>query len=394
MIKQDGFIEKFLNRLNKIDQVSLEKYILSINKEKDFVYSILNNLTEGILIINPQGIVTFSNAKAKDILMRSVSEDRPFMDNIFEDESLREFIKKHFSSTLRAMNYCIEVLKPKPSQLRISFIPIFDDNQNMVSFLVILHDMAVDYEIEACQRDKNVESLVKLAAGLAHEIGNPLNTIHIYLKLIAQEVRKSKNKKIEDWIKVVSDETERLDKIVKNFLDVTRTRVTLFKKGNINECIENAAHFLLPRIKENNIKIKVSLEKSIPYFYIDNDKMYEVFLNIFKNAIEAMPNGGELQVSSFIKGNLVNITCRDSGIGIDEDDLPNIFDAYFTKKAEGSGLGLMNVHNIVKAHHGRIHVQSKTGEGTIVIVTLPIRRGKLQLPHIKTSKRQNEDVKE
>ncbi len=108
--------------------------------------------------------------------------------------------------------------------------------------------------------------------------------------------------------------------------------------------------------------------------------MYEAFVNLLKNSLEAMPSGGTLTVRTTKKDSIVNVLIQDSGMGIDEDALPYIFDAYYTSKDDGSGLGLMNVYNIIKAHKGRIHVESSSDSGTLVVLSLPIKKDKLRLP--------------
>ncbi|MBU1862580.1 MAG: PAS domain-containing protein [Candidatus Omnitrophica bacterium] len=393
--KHDGFLDKFLKRLDKIDRTSLENYVRKISNEKDFAYTILNECPEGILIINTQGIVTFSNNAAQDILVRSQAEVMPSLQTVFEDKVLYDFIRKHFEQSQRVVHKRMEVLKPKQMCLRISLIPLYDHKgrgsigPDMIAYIVIIHDLCIEDELALSQQQDTIESITKLAAGIAHEIGNPLNTINIYLQLINQSIKSGKIDDISQWIKIVSSETKRLDKIVKNFLNMTRSKIGFFKEGNINKCIENATHFLMPEIKHRNITIDMKLDTQIPIFFINAEKLYEAFLNIIKNSIEAMPDGGVLEIKSTLKGNLVSIICKDTGVGIDEEDLPHIFDAYYTSKEEGSGLGLMNVYNIVKTHRGRVHVESKPGHGTVVMVMIPLRREKLQLTHAASFKQSN-----
>jgi two-component system, sporulation sensor kinase E len=263
----------------------------------------------------------------------------------------------------------------------LSGIPLYDEHHILYAYVVVMRDLQVDEKLEHTRRREMFESLTTLAAGLAHEIGNPLNTIHIYLQLIGKELKKNgSTKKVDEFIHVISSETRRLDKLVKNFLNVTRSKVSLIRKRSINEPIRNALNFFKPELIKNSIECQIDLDKDIPEFYLDTERLYEAFTNLIKNAIEAMPRGGLLKVKSTLNNNIVTVIFSDTGIGIDPNDLPHIFDAYYTNKDGGSGLGLMNVYTIIKAHKGRIHVESEPQNGTIISVSLPIRREKLQLP--------------
>lgn len=376
----DRFLNKFIKRLDKIDQESLKTFVLNLKKENEFLYSVLQALPYGISIIDPHGIVTFSNSKAHDILMRPSTEKNVPLKRLFEDSDLFEPVSQYFNESKHFDDLVIDIIKPAIKTVLVSGIPLYDDTHVLYAYVVVIRDMQVDEEIEHTRRRDMFESLTTLAAGLAHEIGNPLNTIHIYLQLIGKELKSGSTKKVDEFIHVISSETRRLDKLVKNFLNVTRSKVSLIRKRSVNEPIRNAINFFKPELTKNSIACFVELDNDIPKFYIDSDRLYEAFANLIKNAIEAMPHGGDLRIISAMTNNIVTISVADTGIGIDPADLPHIFDAYYTKKQGGSGLGLMNVYAIIKAHKGRIHVDSEVNRGTTFRISLPIQREKLQLP--------------
>jgi signal transduction histidine kinase len=380
MPRIDRFLDKLLNSLDKIDRESLRAYVVNISKEKDFLYSVLKSLPFALLLIDKDQKVFFVNAYAKDLLMRPNSEESSTCNEIFTDSILSKSITTNLKAQLRIIDELIEIIQPSVKKLIVNAYPLFDEQNIMHAYVVTMKDLRVEEKIEELRRHETINSLTTLAAGLAHEIGNPLNTIKIYLKLISKEVAVSGLKKIEDFVSVVSDETDRLDKLIKNFLKVTRSKVSLHTKKNFHDSLERSVHFFNAQLQENNIKLEVDLDPKMPKFYLDNDRLYEAFINILKNSIEAMPYGGSIKIKTTFKDGVANIFIQDSGIGIDEHDLPHIFDAYYTNKKEGSGLGLMNVYSIVKAHNGRIHVESTKGEGTIVVISLPVKKDKLRLP--------------
>jgi len=376
----DRFLNKFIKRLDKIDQESLKNYVLNITREKEFLYTVLHSLPYGVLILDAHGTVNYVNASAKDILMRPESEKSLPCKRIIEDSELYNLIWNNFSGSINFSDAVIDMIKPAVKTVLVSGIPLYTEDHALHAYVIVIRDLHIDEELERSRKAEMFESLTTLAAGLAHEIGNPLNTVNIYLQLIKKELKDVSSKKIVDFVKVITDETQRLDKLVKNFLDVTRSKVSLIRKKSVNEPLENALNFFKPQFVENKISAHIHLDTSIPKFYIDHERLYEAFVNVIKNSIESMPEGGDIWVESTYKDKIVTITMRDSGHGIDTKDLPHIFDAYYSNKENGSGLGLMNVYTVIKAHKGRITVESLQGEGTTFVISLPIRREKLQLP--------------
>ena len=181
-------------------------------------------------------------------------------------------------------------------------------------------------------------------------------------------------------INVISSETRRLDEIIRDFLKATRRPPLRYKKDSVNDILDGVLKILRPEIIKVKVKIKASLEKRIPEFLMDRDRIHEAFVNLIKNAIEAMPKGGELRLSTRFREKVCYIAFQDEGAGVFPKDLPHIFEAYYTTKHEGSGLGLAQVDQVVREHGGRIDVKTEPGKGSIFTLILPIRREKLSLP--------------
>ena len=375
MDRLDTFSDKLLERLDKIDSDQIKNYVYGILENKDFLCKILASLPDGLVVIGKNGNIRYSNDIAQKLFMKSESDNDLSMHEYFQDKVLCEFISEHIKEGRRRIDHEIEVKEPKSIRISVSCVPLYETDGTITAYIIVLRDVSALCSDE----EEKINSLANLAAGIAHDLGNPLNTINIYLKLILRELNEKGKKKISNWIGVISDETNRLDRLVKDFLDVTREKVSPFKKANINDCIDNTINFIMPEFQKYGIQTEVALMNSIPEFFLDSDKMHEAFQNIFRNAIEAMPEGGLLKVRSAMKEHLVTITFKDDGIGIAEKDLPYVFDAYYTNKNSGVGLGLMNVYNIIKAHNGRVYIESKLGKGTTVTVIVPIRRDKLRI---------------
>jgi signal transduction histidine kinase len=156
--------------------------------------------------------------------------------------------------------------------------------------------------------------------------------------------------------------------------------MTQFKKENINDVLEEAVRVLEPEMKKGRIQLVMKLNRRIPEFLLDAEKMHQAFVNIVKNAIQSMVRGGILKIQTDLKGRVCEIRFKDQGVGIPKKVLPHVFEAYYTTKEEGSGLGLVVVHSAVNEHGGRIDIKSKVGEGTEFTLLLPLRNEKLPLP--------------
>jgi two-component system NtrC family sensor kinase len=228
-------------------------------------------------------------------------------------------------------------------------------------------------------QSEKLASIGKLAATIAHEINNPLNGILTYTKLIERKLADGALKKDEipkflSYLGIMERETERCSTIVRNLLDFARQREPSLKPDvNINAVVEEALALLANQIALQEITLEKKFNQ-LPPIMADPMQLRQVFLNIILNACEAMNNEGVLTVTTALSNKrkkAVRVEIADSGVGIDEKDLPKIFDPFFTSKEKGTGLGLSVVYGIINSHQGTIEVDSKAGEGTTIAITLP-----------------------
>jgi two-component system NtrC family sensor kinase len=235
---------------------------------------------------------------------------------------------------------------------------------------------AVQYQL---LQSEKLASIGKLAATIAHEINNPLNGILTYTKLIERKLADGTLKKDEipkflSYLGIMERETERCSTIVRNLLDFARQREPSLKPDvDINVVVEEALSLLANQIALQEITLEKRLNQ-LPPIVADPMQLRQVFLNIILNACEAMHNEGVLTVTTALankRKKAVRVEVADTGVGIDEKDLPKIFDPFFTSKEKGTGLGLSVVYGIINSHQGTIEVDSKAGEGTSITITLP-----------------------
>ncbi len=217
--------------------------------------------------------------------------------------------------------------------------------------------------------------IAQLAGGLAHEIKNPLSTIRLNMDLLAEEFAGSDNPREQRMLAkvlVVQRECERLQQLLDNFLDFAKVRHLKLEPTNLNKLVKQLLEFYRPRAREANIEVVDYLSSDLPTVLLDREAFHSALLNLVINAEQAMPNGGQLVVRTSVTPDGVAIDLIDTGCGIDQKVLPHIFDAFYSTKKGGSGLGLATARKIIEGHGGHIVVQSELGRGTQFTIRLPV----------------------
>ena len=381
MPQRAPFLNKLIKNLDRLDRESIQNYISDLAGENATFEEILQQLNEGVILVDPQGHLLFCNRQASiwlGINPKIAKKNR--LQELIPDQELTGFLDSHLKKLKSKVVADVQILSPQEMSLRVFLTPLESKNHETLILLI-----PNDTENQSTGDDKiaRIESLISLAAGIAHELGNPLNSIGIHLQLLKKDLEglsDDKRKRLQKTLDVITNETDRLDQIIKNFLSATRKSPLRYKADDVNAILEEAVGFMKPELEKNKVKLKLRTEAKIPPFLMDRSRLYQVFMNLIKNAMEAMPKGGAISIQVSKRDNVAAIDFKDEGTGIVETDLPHIFEAYYTTKEEGSGLGLMTVYNAIREHGGRIEVASQVGKGTTFTLLLPIRLPKLQLP--------------
>ncbi len=222
---------------------------------------------------------------------------------------------------------------------------------------------------------KELDYLNMIAAGLVHEIKNPLNTININLQLLNEELENrnsEKDKKMSDRAQLLQREVGRLDNILSDFLRFTKKHELHIEECDINGVIDSVLDFIGPEAKQNSIRILKSFDTKLPKCNLDSNVIKQALLNIIINAQQAMPNGGELIVRTYQISNSIFIDITDTGVGIQKEKIDNIFQVYYSTKKTGSGLGLPTAKRIVEENKGSISIRSVVGKGSSFLIKLPV----------------------
>jgi signal transduction histidine kinase len=234
---------------------------------------------------------------------------------------------------------------------------------------------------EEAIEDERLSAIQLLAAGVAHEIGNPLNSLTIHLQLIERGLRKlgPEAKPLLELVGVARTELNRLDGIVTQFLRAIRPTSPELELGSVNRVLEDTLRFMDQEIRNRDILLETDLGKRLPRILMDSNQLKQAFFNIVNNAIQAMPTGGILEASTRPADDFVVVCFRDTGGGISMEDASRIFDPFYTTRKSGSGVGLWIVQRIVRDHGGEIRIESTPGSGTLFTIRLPVAGRRLRL---------------
>lgn len=270
----------------------------------------------------------------------------------------------------------IEITYPEYRIVAVSGRPLAVEGISNDGILVILRDITKERQEEASALESGRSDAVKLlAAGVAHEIGNPLNALNIHLQLLVRELSEVQDMDLrvalEELVGVAKVEVERLDTIISQFLRAIRPSKPVLEAECPATVLQETLKLLKTEFENRRIAVSVDVPENIPPVHLDRSLIKQVFFNLIKNALEAMPDGGALKLVFSVDDTYVNIAFCDNGGGISEENMRHIFEPYHTTKQEGSGLGLMIVQRIIDDHGGEIELSSKLKEGTCFKIRLP-----------------------
>ena len=346
---------------------------MSLSRIKAFSDNLVENMPIGLVAIDNNRKVTSLNHVAGFILSLSAAEviDKNATQVVPEEllkllenlDTEKGVVEKEIDCTVR---------EGKVIPLEVSATLLNDENGMFLGYVLLFKDLSEVRSLrKEIARSQRLASVGRLAAGVSHEIRNPLSSIKgfaTYFKERYHDV--PENQQISN---LMIQEVDRLNRVVGQLHEFSRPITVSKKPINVRAFLENSLKLIERQTSEANIKIQTRLDSEIDEIFVDPDRINQVFLNLYLNAIESMKNGGSLNVWLLKNEEKdgIKIRVQDTGTGISEDDLTHIFDPYFTTKASGTGLGLAIAHNIIEAHGGEIKVDSRLGQGTMVTILLP-----------------------
>ena len=346
-------------------------------------HDILSSITRGIATADLQGEITSCNRALEQIMGVSAAEllgrslDDPFLE---EDDLcllLRESIKEQARPQDMDLEYSSKSGRTVP--LRATTFALKNDVGTRVGGILLVKDMSEILKMEErVHRASRLAALGELTQRLVHEIRNPLSAMDINIQLLQERLDvDSKDPDIVRYLDIISRETRRLNEVLRSAQVFAKPQFPALDNVDLHWTIRQALFLLQEEAHRKGVEIADNLQAAESFVRADADQMKQVFINLFKNSIEAMAGGGKLEVNSRNDGDcsVIGVELVDSGSGIPLAKLQKIFDPFFTTKQKGTGLGLSIVHNIIVQHGGTIDVTSWLGDGTIFSIILPVATG-------------------
>ena len=401
---KSSFFDKVIGRINRLDTEGLQTVVQRLARERNFLETLFNTIEDGVLVVDENGrVLYFNQAVTRLIGLQSEGEGRSITD--FLPELDWENISKADAAGDRVARLEFEVHYPRQRFLRLYAAPLDGKAIGSSGVALILHDAteARQKTFEAIESER-LQALTLLAASVAHEIGNPLNALHIHLQLMERSLKKLKDEgqtdkkgifrsdlawretipKLDQYLEVCKGEIARLDYIITQFLQAIRPAPLQLKLASLNDVVDKTLELLRPELENRGLTVKNRPARQLAATPIDATQMQQVLVNLIKNAMQAMSRGGTLTLQTGEASDGVWVSVADAGGGIPQEQIARIFEPFYTTKKKGTGLGLMIVQRIVRAHGGKIEVESRVGKGTTFRIWLPSHERRPRLLPVPT----------
>ncbi len=352
-------LERYAQNLEK--EVVIRTRELSSEKEK--LNTIVSAIGSGIVLINKDGRIEWTNQKMKE--MAGIDITGRYCEEICADCT----VLSSYSEQNMQTEVLLNLFGEKDKYFQITTAPIVDDRGEVHGYIRLVQDVTEMKKMEEqMMHSEKMAALGRLTAGIAHEIGNPLTSVFSFVQIL-KEMEKDEFKK--ESLETIYFHIARIADILKQLSGFSKTPPLEFKSWNINSLIESALALIQYDKRAKAVSIQKELSPDIPEIITDGNQLSQVFINIILNAFDAMPEGGTLTMRSYVRDGSVVVEFEDTGVGIPKENLSRIFDPFYTTKEKGTGLGLAVSYSIIKKLNGTLTVESEQNKGSNFRITLP-----------------------
>jgi len=373
---RSAFIDKLLKRMDRLEPGEVQSVVLELMKEKGFLEKVFQTLQEGVILLDPEGAVTYVNQAACT----------------FFGLQAEQVIGQKLQQGMRGLDWN-ELLKPGavvsrdlevfyPENRYLNFYITSIDEEQPLGFVMLIRDVTETRKrTEQQLESERLNAFTLLAAGVAHELGNPLNSLTIHLQLLERRLKKmgKSGDSLREHLDIATGEIKRMDTIISQFLAAIRPSKPQLQRSQIADLVQESVRFLKPELDQAKVKVKLDLRSDMPAMPLDADQMKQAIYNLIRNASQAMPKGGTLTISGSYTDFEVRLSFEDTGKGISAEQMGKLFQPFSTTRPTGTGLGLLIVRRIIREHGGEIDIESRVGQGTRVSLWLPLVERKVRL---------------
>ena len=382
-------LEKILGRIEDLDSVNLGILVQRLARERKMQETVFNTIQDGVIVIDSDGVVQYANDAALGLIGLKgndigVTRLWKMVPDLAKSIDLETVMGEKKSAPVLSRE--IELNYPDHRVVRLYMVPIdaqvgHDDSGG---YVIVLSDVTEErVSMEERLESERIDSIVRLAAGVAHELGNPLNSLTIHLQLIERKLKKLAKQpdatKLTESLQVCQGEVERLDGIITHFLKAIRPQKLELNELDLLGLVEDVLRVQEAELSNRKLEVKVEVNDDLPIILGDRDQIKQAFFNLVKNAMEAMQPSGSLRILARCDDDYVYLQFVDNGSGISEEDLSKVFQAYYTTKEEGHGLGMMIVERIMREHGGHINIESRKEAGTAITLQFPQQHRRTRL---------------
>ncbi|MFZ4768194.1 MAG: two-component system sensor histidine kinase NtrB, partial [Roseimicrobium sp.] len=354
---KSGFFDRIVKHMDRLEPADVQRYLLRLVQEKGFFEKVFEALQEGVILLDGEGTVTYVNRAACGFF----GFDHDLIVGRKLSEGMRVFDWETLARPGGAVSRDLEVFYPENRYLNF-YVTAIDEHEDL-GFVMLIRDITQSRKLtEEKIESERVTALTLLAAGVAHELGNPLNSLTIHLQLMERRLKRLSAKdapKLLEMLAVAQGELKRLDLIIGQFLAAIRPTQPQLQRVQVNELIEESVKFLAPELQQGRVTPHLDLSRFLPALLLDANQMKQAFYNLIRNACQAMPEGGTLHITSAANDDEICVTFADTGKGISTQHMSNMFQPFFTTRKTGTGLGLLITRRIIREHGGEIELESR-----------------------------------